>query len=438
MQLADGLARVRELLVEGRRDEAHALLHQFARTTSANQPWLQLIDLTAPTADEVAYLEWFVRQEEGSEPSVELPAAPRAVRQLTATQVADGLAKVRGMLGDGRASEAQRLLQDIYATAAAQQAPWLQFLVLDPPDADELAYLEEFLRRDVQFDAAAGPSTPVASMPSRATEIANTFMTARAMVSAGRREEGKRLLRQLTRTAPDYESAWLQLLALDPMPAEEIGLIEEFLQHHARHRFAKAFGARLETVRMVAMLAGDSREPATAGAGRKPLPLGDYLIRQGWATTEQLEHAVEQQRALRAEGVEQSLGTLLMMYGHVRLDELAVAFAESSESGFGGFGDYLVRSGVLSAEQVGRAMAEQAAQSIAREREYAEALAAYRARLGERRKTGLLNFSRPPVEPQRKPPPRLGDVLVAMGLLSAERVEMIARQRQREFESLLM
>lgn len=117
MQLADGLARVHALLVEGRRDEAHALLRHFARSAPANQSWLQLIDLQAPTADEVAYLAWFVRQEEGAAPSAALPAAPRVGRQLTATQVADGLVQVRGMLATGRAAEAQRLLQRSIAHA---------------------------------------------------------------------------------------------------------------------------------------------------------------------------------------------------------------------------------------------------------------------------------------------------------------------------------
>jgi hypothetical protein len=125
------------------------------------------------------------------------------------------------------------------------------------------------------------------------------------------------------------------------------------------------------------------------------------------------------------------------MFGHVGLDRLAVAFAETSESGFGGFGDYLVRSGVLSAQQVAEAMAEQARQTIEGERAYAAAQAAYKQLGADRKRTGFLTFGRSaPVAPVRKPPPTFREVLVSMGLLTAEEIRTIQEERQRIFESL--
>ncbi len=441
MQLIDGLATVRGLLAEGRQDEGRALLKKLAAAAPADQPWLQLIDLESPTLDEVAYLEWFVRQEVGAE-GAHPPPVPPAAPRLTEIEFADGLAQVRAMLSQGQEEQARELLRKLYVSAAASQAPWLQFLVLDPPIPDELAYLEEFLRKHVHFNIGAEPSARLDILPSRTSEMASTFMTARAMLGAGRRNEGKALLRQLTRSSPSYEAPWLQLLALEPSPPEEIALIEEFLQHHPGHRFAQACQARLETVRMVAMLGGAGEQPlpdphAPKERPRQPMRLGDYLTRQHWVTAEQIEHALAQQRALRAEGVEQPIGTLLLMYGHVRIDQLAVAFAEAAGTGFGGFGDYLVRTGVLSAQQVGEAMARQAGLAIEHEREYSAAMAAYQAQMRAIKRTGRLLLGRSlPAEPKRKPAASLGDVLVAMGLLTTQQVAAALAERQRMFESL--
>jgi hypothetical protein len=231
------------------------------------------------------------------------------------------------------------------------------------------------------------------------------------------------------------------LLALEPPPQQEISLLEEFLRHHPRHRFARAFNSRLETVRMVALLSGGaaSEPQAPTAPARAPLSLGDYLIRKQLVTPVQIAHAEAQQQALEREGVKQSLGTLLLMYGDVQLDQLAVAFAETSgsEGAFGSFGDYLIRNNVLTATQVGQALARQAARNSEAERAYAAAQLEYEAQVAARKRTGFLALGKaPPVRPQRRAPVTLDEVLVETGLLPADEVAALRRERQRTFESL--
>src|SRR5688572_27182053 len=250
MQLLEALAIAKTLLASGQQEQARAVLKRLA-AESPNQLWTSVVDLDRATVEDVTYLEWFVGQEGADAGGTTPQASAASATPFTSVDMANGLAHVRELLQSGDEQQARRELKELYVAAAPTQAPWLRFLVLDPPDVEELAYLEEFLRRHVTFDAQIQAQDFDEEMPSRSSEIANTFMTARAMLGAGRREEARWLLHQLTRTAPDYESAWLQLLALEPAPQEEIALLEEFLRHHPRHRFASAFRSRLDTVRMV-------------------------------------------------------------------------------------------------------------------------------------------------------------------------------------------
>ena len=278
-------------------------------------------------------------------------------------------------------------------------------------------------------NAQEAPGAGAAVLPWPA--LTKTFETARALVVGGRLDEAGRLLRQLIQSAPAYEEPWLQLLALDPAPAEEIELLEAFLSHHPDHRFAKAFKARLHDIRIVAMLSEDADDTAHDANGTvRSMRLGDYLIMKGWITLAQVDDALAEQRRLRAAGVEQRLGTLLLMQGHVGPAQLATAFAETEGTGFGEFGNYLVRARILTAAQVGQALARQASIAAELDRMYLAQLASYRGK----RHTSFLGL-RP--APQRKPVPRLGEVMVTMGLLTADQVNRILRERHIAFHASL-
>ena len=256
-----------------------------------------------------------------------------------------------------------------------------------------------------------------------ASDIASIVQTVRTMVANGRKDDARRLLTRAIERAPEYEELWLQLLALEPSPREEMALLRSFLGHHPKHRYAKAFQSRLKDIEIVVMLEqGMTSTPAPPALAPDPPPLrlGDYLIAQGWVTLDQIEHAIQQQQAMGNAGIEQRLGTILLRNGHLNQEQLGIALAKGRTIGLGQFGSYLVRNGILSPEQVGKALAYQAALVAEQERGY---LMAIQRRVG--------NWS--PQQPARKPIPRLGEVMVQMGMLTTEQVEHALHDRQTEF-----
>src|SRR4051794_36014833 len=214
-----------------------------------------------------------------------------------------------------------------------------------------------------------------------AADVARVLATARAMLRSGKSDEGRALLRQLIQRVPGYEEPWLQLLALDPTPAEEVELLEAFLQHYPNHRFAQAFRTRLRDMQIVLMLSErqDSSRPDSAGPSKQRL--GDYLIARNFVTLEQVERALEAQQEMRKLGIERRLGTIMLMNGHLTENQLALALAETHVTGFGEFGNYLMRSGALTSSQVGQALARQAALAAQSDRQYLESRRSSVARL---------------------------------------------------------
>lgn len=281
-------------------------------------------------------------------------------------------------------------------------------------------------------EAAHGSTSPRSLMQ----DAADAFAIGRAMLAAGRNDDARTLLRALTVKAPAFEAAWLQLLSLDPPLSEEVELLEGFLQHHPEHRFAQAFRARLHDRRIVLML-HEAESPIVQPVPEQAPPsmrLGDFLIKKNWVTPEQIEHALEEQRRLRDAGFEQRLGTILLMQGHLQLEQLAAALGASLATGFGEFGDYLVRSRVLTRDQVAMALARQSALRAENDQEYLEELTNYRHnwRKGASRIGKMITIG----QPERKPVPKLGEVMVEMGLLSEDQVEAILEERRKTYNSL--
>lgn len=246
------------------------------------------------------------------------------------------------------------------------------------------------------------------------------------MVANGRKDDARRLLTRAIERAPEYEELWLQLLALEPSPREEMALLRSFLGHHPKHRYAKAFQSRLKDIEIVVMLEPSTTTPPAPAAPPAPVPpqlrLGDYLIAQGWVTLDQVEHAIQQQQALGNAGIEQRLGTILLRNGHLNQEQLGTALAKGRTIGLGQFGSYLVRHGILTPEQVGKALAYQAALVAEQERGYLNLMAVQRP-----------SGKQSPLQPSRKPIPRLGEVMVQMGMLTTEQVEAALQERETEF-----
>ena len=281
----------------------------------------------------------------------------------------------------------------------------------------------------------AAPPAGQAGAPTQA-EIDNALAAARTLLAAGRRDDARTLLRRLMAVVPERPEAWLQLLALDPPPEEEIELLEGFLYHHPQHRFVPAFRARLEDTRIIALL-GEGKSTTGQPTTSLGMRLGEYMVQQNWVTPEQVEQVLEEQRRLREEGIDLRVGAIMLMLGYLRPEQLAVALAASSSTGFGEFGDYLVRENVLTPHQVGMALARQAAIAAEHNRAYLDALRAYRAAeaAAAQGKRSFTRMIRTPSPPKRKPVPKLGEVLVSMGLLTEKQVDSILKERQTTMEA---
>jgi hypothetical protein len=144
--------------------------------------------------------------------------------------------------------------------------------------------------------------------------------------------------------------------------------------------------------------------------------LSDVLIERGLVTQKQIDSALATQKRLRAQGMESRLGTILLVEGHLTSDALAQAFAEAPSEGFGEFGDYLVRIHMLTREQLSTALATQASMSADIFRKYG------------RRRFRIFGGRRPAV-------PKLGEVLVNMGLFTAQQMEELHQRYESAFNA---
>lgn len=276
------------------------------------------------------------------------------------------------------------------------------------------------------------PSSPHENLkPLHMEDVRQGMTAARTLLQANKGDEARAVLRQLVARAPEYEDPWLQLLALEPPANEEVALLEGFLRHHPQHRFAQAFRSRLHDMQIVVMLERNTNaEAPNSQPESAPVVtqrLGDYLIARHWATLQQVEQALQLQRELRQAGVERRLGTLLLMMGLLNQEQLAAALADAQSSGFGEFGSYLIRTGILTPAQVGQALAQQSAIAAQLDQKYLRQLATHR-----RMQSWIGRLA---VAPDRKPVPRLGEILVSMGLLTVEQIEQILERREQDFQS---
>lgn len=144
--------------------------------------------------------------------------------------------------------------------------------------------------------------------------------------------------------------------------------------------------------------------------------LSDVLIERGLVTQKQIDDALATQSRLRAQGIESRLGTILLVDHSITPDALAQAFADAPSEGFGEFGDYLVRIHMLTRDQLSQALATQAALSAEIFQKYG------------RRRFRLFGGRRPSV-------PKLGEVLVSMGLFTAQQMEELHQRYESAFNA---
>lgn len=246
-------------------------------------------------------------------------------------------------------------------------------------------------------------------------ELQTALIIVRAYVNAGKQEQARLLLSRLLTRYPQEDTAWLLLLSTNPPRDEEIDALQGMLKHHPTHRFAPALTTRLagllEQQRIVGIL--DEVVPSPQPLMLPPhTRLGDFLVDEGWLTRPQIDAALGEQRRLATLGIDARLGTVLLMQGCIELGELAVALGAVSAFALGRLGEYLVKNRVLAPVEVAAALAHQSLQAAKLNQQYLDQRASISQRLGL---TKMIQ------QPQQ--PPRLGDFVVQLGLLSTEEIE---------------
>lgn len=265
------------------------------------------------------------------------------------------------------------------------------------------------------------------------SEQSQTAMAiARAYFQAGQKDQARVLLQRHLSRNPEDDAAWLLLLAANPPPTEEIAAIQGMLHHHPTHRFRPALQKRLEGLleeqRIVGLL--ESNKPKAQLVLPPRVRLGDFLVGEGWVTRKVVDKALAEQRRLTSLGMEARLGTVLLMQEHLTVGELGVALGAVSAFELGTFGAYLVEHRVLDPVEVAAALAHQALRAANLNNQYLRQIGAAPGVFGW---IGSLN----PLRSTYLHPPRLGDILVELGLLTAEEVEEHAQASVRLKDAML-
>ncbi|GAC1539248.1 MAG: hypothetical protein NVS2B7_10900 [Herpetosiphon sp.] len=266
----------------------------------------------------------------------------------------------------------------------------------------------------------------------------NELEAIKELIAQGDRVTAKERCQAYLRLHPTSEPAMIQLLMLDPTPLEEIAILESFLHQYPDHRFAVRFTERLSEMRIVALISELSTEalggapPLNSLAPRGAQRIGEFLVAGNFITLQQLESALAEQQRSTQTKTHHRLGTILVMQGFITADQLSAALSQQIRQGFGELGDYLVRVGAITAAQLKHALELQSHRAVQVEQNYQRAIQSTQSRTWG---TGLLN-RRPPAPPKRPPVPRLGDILVELGVLTERQLTSLIADRDREFFAL--
>jgi hypothetical protein len=251
-------------------------------------------------------------------------------------------------------------------------------------------------------------------------EVQTALAIARAYIQAGKAEQARLLLNRLLSRYPGNDAGWLMLLATNPPADEEIAALQGMLKHHPTHRFRPALEKRLNELLEEQRILGIIEQVRPVEQLQLPprARLGDYLVSEGWVSQKDIDNALAEQRRLTELGMEARLGTVLLMQEKITVGELGVALGAVSAFELGTFGEYLVRNRVLAPVEVAAALAHQSLNAATLNKQYLRQIGAAG---GVRRFLGSLMPTSSDQPYQR--PPRLGDMLIQLGLLTPEEVE---------------
>ncbi|MBA3469873.1 MAG: hypothetical protein H0T53_09540 [Herpetosiphonaceae bacterium] len=232
--------------------------------------------------------------------------------------------------------------------------------------------------------------------------IENLFAQARSAIAAGSREEGRGLLVAILRENPDFAPAWLwmsgvldeadkrrecleRVLQLDPENAaakqglalldmQEIAETVSPAPPQAKNTAsAKRLGEYLVQQHFISQSQLDValREQEQESRYGRIVPLGDILLRRRWLTAQGLTRALELQKEERAKdggGPSNRLGEYLIqnhLISPKQLNEVIARQASLKRQGQNfQLGELLVLSGMLSRQQLQRAIDEQKQQFL--------------------------------------------------------------------------
>jgi hypothetical protein len=190
----------------------------------------------------------------------------------------------------------------------------------------------------------------------------NLFQQAVQCARAGRRAEAYNLMRQVLLEDPQFVPGWLWMSGLVDDPRQQRECLERALALDPHNAHAKV---GLELLRLRAL--GDVKPPTPAKSAAVGGKIGEYLLREGIISRQQLDAALSEQKRRQSHRGEQiAVGDILIEYGWLTPHQLVASLMVQQQHKFQQgrhapqrLGEYLVASGVISHELLGAVLTEQ-------------------------------------------------------------------------------
>lgn len=240
-------------------------------------------------------------------------------------------------------------------------------------------------------DAAGDADAPTPALPP--TDVAAVFAVVleriKVLVAANDKAGARRLCQRFIAAQPSYAPAWLHLLRLDVAPPDEMLILEQVIRRFPDHPLTPRLQQRLaqhyallqqEEQRVMALLHDIRHVPSAPPPPKEadaPQRLGAFLLRTRLITAEQLHAALREQQRRSLRGEPVRLGVVLVLQNTLSCEQLATALVEQPRDSFGELGDFLVWRQAITRPQMQTALMYQLQATIAAEYEYVGARAAW-------------------------------------------------------------